>query len=64
MKFTDKFRGRYRTAAESREPGYLQNRMAVYARRERMRAAAERRDDREAKDKVVGTIKPKKAASK
>lgn len=39
-KFTDRQRGgRYRTAAESQQPGYLARRMQAYARLERMRAA-------------------------
>jgi len=39
-KFTDKFRGRYRTAAESNQPGYLARRMKVYQRLQRMRERA------------------------
>jgi hypothetical protein len=39
-KFTDKQRGgRYRTAAESSQPGYLARRMKAYARLAGMRAA-------------------------
>lgn len=52
---------RYRTAAETREPGYLKRRMEIYARRERMRASAQRRADEEVAHKVT-TIKPRKEA--
>lgn len=38
-RWTDKQRGRYRTSAESQQPGYLARRMKAYARLERMRAA-------------------------
>lgn len=39
--FTDKHRGRYRSAAESKQPGYLARRMKAYARLERLKAAKE-----------------------
>ncbi|MDP2620874.1 MAG: hypothetical protein Q8P46_11990 [Hyphomicrobiales bacterium] len=60
IRYTDKFRGRYRTATESREPGYLTGRMEVYKRLVRARAAAARRNAREVEAKV-SVIKPKKA---
>ncbi|MDP2621573.1 MAG: hypothetical protein Q8P46_15615 [Hyphomicrobiales bacterium] len=63
IRYTDKFRGRYKTAAASREPGYLAKRMEVYKRRERMRAAAARRNAREVEAKVQ-PIKPAKKAVK
>lgn len=49
-KFTDQHRGRYRTAAESREPGYLARRMKAYTRLQRLRDRAP----------VIGTITPKR----
>lgn len=39
-KFTDGFRGRYRTASESREPGYLARRFEAYRRLARIKARA------------------------
>ena len=36
--YTDGFRGRYRSASESREPGYLARRMKAYARLQRLKA--------------------------
>lgn len=35
--FTDRHRGRYRTAAESREPGYLEKRFRAIRRLQRLR---------------------------
>lgn len=40
-RYTDKHRGpRYRTAAESQQPGYLARRMQAYARLQRLKARA------------------------
>lgn len=55
-KYTDQHRGRYRSAAESREPGYLARRLKAYARLQRIR-------ERAVEAKVVGTIKPKQRRS-
>lgn len=50
-RYTDKQRGgRYRTADETKQPGYLARRLKAYARLERLRAKATN----------VTTIKPKR----
>lgn len=62
MKYTDKFRGRYKTSAESRTPGYLSQRMKIYARRERMRAAKQRKNEAEVAQKVTAIPTKKREA--
>lgn len=51
---------KYRDSNTTKQPGYLQRRMEIYRRRERMRAAVARRNAREVEQKV-SVIKPKKA---